>query len=229
MGESRQDSGRVTTSAGGILDAKAARFIRRRPDACPKTPSHSYHIRFLTVNSAPCHSAEFLSSWQRNRSTLNVALGSSHATQIRTESQLVRSFALSWRGCTSPVDLHGCCRIVSIGELESAPISSLLIVLVMPAVCFALGVVLLDTNSYSRFSLFTKFAMGTAVLPVILGTLSSVWTVRELFGVSFQNASIRLKCFAALAVFTLVAIAGELTRRCIVNCLPCQEGKGLSS
>lgn len=108
---------------------------------------------------------------------------------------------------------------LSIGELETAPISSLLIVLVMPAVCFALGVVLLDTKSYSRFSLFAKLAIGTAVLPVIFGTFFSVWTVRELFGVSFQNASIGLKCFAALAVFTLIAIAGKLTRRCIVNCL----------
>ena len=76
---------------------------------------------------------------------------------------------------------------LSIGKLETAPISSLLIVLVMPAVCFALGVVLLDTNSYSRFSLL---AIGTAVLPVIFGTFFSVWTVRELFGASFQNASI---------------------------------------
>ena len=118
---------------------------------------------------------------------------------------------------------------LSIGELESAPISSLLIVLIMPAVCFALEVVLLDTNRYSRFSLFTKVAMGTAVLPVLLGTFFSIWTVWELFGVSFQNASIGLKCFAALAVFTLAAIAGKLTRRCIVNCLSCQDGKGLSS
>ncbi len=114
---------------------------------------------------------------------------------------------------------------LSIGELETASISSLLIVLVMPSVCFALGVVLLDTNSYLRFSLFTKFAMGTAVLPIILGTLLSVWTVRELFGASFQNASIGLKCFAALSVFTVVAIAGKLTRRCMVNCLSCQDGK----
>jgi hypothetical protein len=118
---------------------------------------------------------------------------------------------------------------LSIGDLETAPISSLLIVLVMPAVCFSLSVVLLDTNSYLRFSLFTKFAMGTAVLPVILGTFFSIWTVRELFGVSFQNASIGLKFFAALAVFILVAIAGKLTRRCIMNCLSCQEGNGLSS
>lgn len=114
---------------------------------------------------------------------------------------------------------------LSVGKLETAPISSLLIVLVMPALCFALGVVLLDTKSYSRFSLFTKFAMGTAILPVVLGTFFSVWTVRELFGVGFQNASIGLKCFAALAVFTLVAIAGKLTRQCIVNCMSCQERK----
>ena len=118
---------------------------------------------------------------------------------------------------------------LSIDDLESAPISSLLIVLVMPAVCFALGVVILDTNSCSRSSRFSKFVIGMAVLPVIFGTFFSVWTIRELFGVSFQNASIGLKCFAALAVFTLVAIAGKLTRRCIVNCLSCQEGKGLSS
>lgn len=114
---------------------------------------------------------------------------------------------------------------LSIGELGKAPISSLLIVLVMPAICFALGVVLLDTNSYSRFSWVTKFAMGIAVLPVILGTFLSVFTVWELFGVSFQNASIGLRCFAALAVFTLVAIAGKLTRQCIVNCMSFQEGK----
>jgi hypothetical protein len=115
---------------------------------------------------------------------------------------------------------------LSIGELATAPISSLLIVLVMPAVCFALSVALLDTNSYSRFSLF---AIGTAVLPVLLGTFFSVWIVRELFGLSFQNASIGLKCFAALAVFTVVAIAWKLTRRCVVNCLSSQDGKGLSS
>ena len=118
---------------------------------------------------------------------------------------------------------------LSIGELESAPISSLLIVIVMPAVCFALGIVLLDTNSYSRFSLFTKFVMGTAVLPVILGTFLSVWTVRELFEVSFHNASIGLQCFAALSVLNVVAIAGKVTRRCIVNCLSCQERKSQNS
>jgi hypothetical protein len=111
---------------------------------------------------------------------------------------------------------------LSIGELETAPISSLMIVLVMPAVCFALGVVLLGTNAYSRFSLFTKIVTGTAVLPVTLGTLFSVWTIWELFGKSFQNASVALKSFAAVATFTVVAIALKLIIRCIMNCLSCR-------
>lgn len=117
----------------------------------------------------------------------------------------------------------------SLGELETAPILSLLIVLVMPATCFALCVVLLDTKIYTRFVLFTRFALVMALLPVTLGTFFSVWTVRELFGESFQNASMALKSFSVLAAFTLVAVAGTLIRRCIMNCLLCHFENGPNS
>ncbi len=117
----------------------------------------------------------------------------------------------------------------SLGKLETAPISSLLIVLVMPAACFALSVVLLDTDIYSRLSLFTRFALYAAVLPVTLGTIFSFWTVREVFGESFQNASIPLKSFAALAAFTLFAITVTVIRRCILNYMSSQKTNGLIS
>ena len=117
----------------------------------------------------------------------------------------------------------------SLGKLETAPMSSLLIVLVMPASCFALSVVLLGTDIYSRLTLFTRFALYAAVLPVTLGTLFSVWTVRELFGKSFQNASIALKSFAALATLTLVAVTWTLIKRCIVNYMSSQKKNELSS
>jgi 1,4-dihydroxy-2-naphthoate octaprenyltransferase len=60
----------------------------------------------------------------------------------------------------------------------------MLIVMVTPAVCFAIGMILVDTRKHSRFSRLDWCALLAALFPVTLGTLLAVWAVRVLFSMS---------------------------------------------
>jgi len=51
----------------------------------------------------------------------------------------------------------------------------MLIVMVTPAVCFAIGMILVDTRKHSRFSRLDWCALLAALFPVTLGTLLAVW------------------------------------------------------
>jgi hypothetical protein len=60
----------------------------------------------------------------------------------------------------------------------------MLIVMVVPAICFAIGMILLDARKRARFSRLDWCALLAGVFPVTLGTLLSVWAVKVLFSMS---------------------------------------------
>jgi hypothetical protein len=64
-------------------------------------------------------------------------------------------------------------------DLSAAPLMWGLTLLVAPATCFALALLLAATRHHSRLSLLSRCALGSAVLPVTIGTLAVVWAVKQ--------------------------------------------------
>ena len=60
----------------------------------------------------------------------------------------------------------------------------MLMVMVTPAICFCIGIILVDTRKHSRFSRLAWGALLAGLLPVSLGTLLAVWAVKVLFSMS---------------------------------------------
>ncbi len=60
----------------------------------------------------------------------------------------------------------------------------MLLLLVTPAVCFGIGIALVDTRKHSKFSGLVWGALVAALLPVSLGTWLAVWAVKVLFAMS---------------------------------------------
>jgi hypothetical protein len=54
-------------------------------------------------------------------------------------------------------------------------------VMVTPAICFCLGIILVNTRKYTRFTRLVWGALLAALLPVGLGTLLAVWAAKVLF------------------------------------------------
>lgn len=77
---------------------------------------------------------------------------------------------------------------------SAAPLGSMLIVLVTPAICFASGMILVNARDHSSFSRLERCALATACIPVTLGTLLAAWTVKEGFSLSgewsFESAQL---------------------------------------
>jgi len=69
-------------------------------------------------------------------------------------------------------------------DWSATPLFWMLMLLVTPAVCFSIGIILVDTRKHSRFSGLVWFALLSALLPVSLGTLLTVWAVKGLFMMS---------------------------------------------
>jgi hypothetical protein len=69
-------------------------------------------------------------------------------------------------------------------DWSSTPLFWMLLLLVTPAVCFGIGLVLVDTRKQARFSGLVWCALLAAVLPVSLGTVLAVWAVKLFFWVS---------------------------------------------
>ena len=63
----------------------------------------------------------------------------------------------------------------------------MLIVMVTPAICFALGMILVDTRKRARFPRLDWCALLAGVFPVTLGTFLAVWAVKVLFSMSGVN------------------------------------------
>jgi hypothetical protein len=86
----------------------------------------------------------------------------------------------------------------------------MLTLMVNPAVCFAIGVDLVNSRQQSRLSWFDGCALVAALFPVTLGSVLAVWTVKVLFSPSFHDAAVGLKVFGALVSLALVAISGSM-------------------
>jgi hypothetical protein len=69
-------------------------------------------------------------------------------------------------------------------DWSATPLVWMLTLLVTPAVCFSIGIILIDTRKHSRFSGLVWSALLSALLPVSLGTLLAVWAVKVLFTMS---------------------------------------------
>ena len=69
-------------------------------------------------------------------------------------------------------------------DWSATPLVWMLTLLVTPAVCFSIGIILIDTRRHSRFSRLVWSALLSALLPVSLGTLLAVWAVKVLFTMS---------------------------------------------
>jgi len=93
---------------------------------------------------------------------------------------------------------------------SGTPLIWMLAVMVTPSICFAFGVLLVDTRQQSRLSRFDWRALAAAFLPVTLGSFFAVLAVKVIFGASFREASVGLRAFGALAVVALVAISGAI-------------------
>jgi hypothetical protein len=57
----------------------------------------------------------------------------------------------------------------------------LIMVMVSPASCFACGMIMLGARRQVRLSRLQRCALLAALLPVTLGTVLAVWTVKLLF------------------------------------------------
>jgi hypothetical protein len=60
----------------------------------------------------------------------------------------------------------------------------MLTVMVTPAISFAIGIMIWGTRQHSRLSWLEVTALAAAALPVTLGTVLAVWTVKGLFWMS---------------------------------------------
>jgi hypothetical protein len=67
------------------------------------------------------------------------------------------------------------------GDWSATPLYWMLILMVTPAICFVIGIILADTRKHSRFSRLVWCALAAALFPVTLGTLLAVWAVKILF------------------------------------------------
>jgi hypothetical protein len=93
-------------------------------------------------------------------------------------------------------------------DWSATPVFWMLILMMTPAICFAIAVDLVGSRQQSRLSWFDGCALVAAFSPVTLGSALAVWAVKVLFGASFQDAGMVLKIFGALVSLALVAISG---------------------
>ena len=66
-------------------------------------------------------------------------------------------------------------------DWSATPLFWMLLVVLIPAVCFAGSMILVDQRRQRPLGLIEWWVLMAAFLPVTLGTLLSVWAVRALF------------------------------------------------
>jgi hypothetical protein len=104
-----------------------------------------------------------------------------------------------------------CCATSAFKDnFSRTPLIWMLSLMVTPAMCFSIGVLLVNSRQQSRLSRLDWCALVTAFLPVILGTVLVVWTVKTLLWASFQDAPVVLKSLGTLASLALIAISGSM-------------------
>ena len=70
------------------------------------------------------------------------------------------------------------------GDWLPTPLFWMLMLMLTPAVCFSIGIIITDTRKRSPFSPLVWCAFLAASLPVSLGTLLAVWAVKMVFSMS---------------------------------------------
>ncbi|HWX20545.1 MAG TPA: hypothetical protein VN578_11660 [Candidatus Binatia bacterium] len=69
-------------------------------------------------------------------------------------------------------------------DWSATPLFWMLIVVAAPAICFGIGMILVDTRKHSRFSPLVWCALLAGLFPVTLGTVLAFWTIKALFSMS---------------------------------------------
>ena len=69
-------------------------------------------------------------------------------------------------------------------DWSATPLFWMLMLMVTPAICFSIGIILVDSRKRTRFSRLVWGALLAALLPVSLGTLLAVWAVKGLLSMS---------------------------------------------
>ena len=64
---------------------------------------------------------------------------------------------------------------------SATPLFWMLTVMVSPAICFAIGLILVDARKCSELSPLGWCALAAATLPVTVGTALALWSVKVLF------------------------------------------------
>jgi hypothetical protein len=103
--------------------------------------------------------------------------------------------------------------------LSGTPLFWMLTLMVTPSICFAFGVILVDSRQPLRLSWFDWCSLLAAFFPVTLGSLLAVWVVKVWFWANFQETSVALKIFGVLASLALVAISGTVIWKTTLNYL----------
>lgn len=66
-------------------------------------------------------------------------------------------------------------------DWSATPLFWMLAVVLAPAICVGIGMILIDQRKRRRFGLIDWWALLAAFLPVTFGTFLSVWAVKALF------------------------------------------------
>jgi hypothetical protein len=103
------------------------------------------------------------------------------------------------------------------------PLFWMLTLMVTPSICFTIGVMLVDSRQQLRLSWFDWCSLLAAFFPITLGSLLAVWVVKVWFWANFQEASVELKIFGALASLALVAISGRTIWKTTLNYLASKQ------
>ena len=69
-------------------------------------------------------------------------------------------------------------------DWSATPLFWMLILMVTPATCFSIVLILVDTGKHSRLSRLDRCALAAAFVPVTLGTVLVVRAVKVLFSMS---------------------------------------------
>lgn len=103
-------------------------------------------------------------------------------------------------------------------DWRGAPLWGMLILLLTPSLCFALGFVLANARHPARLSGLEKCALIAALLPVTLGSWLAIVAVKAWFWASFLEAPLGLRVLAGSASLALILISGPMLWQSVRNC-----------
>ena len=69
-------------------------------------------------------------------------------------------------------------------DWSATPLFWMLILMVTPAICFSIVLILMDRRKHLRFSQLNRWALAAAFVPVTVGTVLAFWAVKVLFYMS---------------------------------------------